>query len=98
MIAGLRIALAVVLIPVGALAAFFICYAALYPTFWAASVTLAGRVFQLGTLVLALAMAALLWRKPLLQRHLWAAALLLTFSLIVIAYVGVITFTTLGSF
>lgn len=98
MIAALRVSLATILIPVGLLAAFFTCYAVFYPAFWAASVTPAGKAFEVGTLFLALVTASLVWRKELLERHLLAAGLLLPAGLIVIIIVFATAFKTLGSF
>jgi hypothetical protein len=98
MIAALRVSLASILIPIGLLAAFFICYAAFYPAFWAASVTPAGKAFQVGTLLLALVTSSLIWRKERLERHLWAAGLLLPAGLIVIITVFATAFRALGGF
>jgi hypothetical protein len=98
MIAALRVSLASILVPISFLAAFFILYAAFYPAFWTTSVTSAGKAFQVGTLLLALAVASLLWPKGRLERHLWASGLLLISGLIVIACVLATAFTAVGSF
>ena len=98
MIAALRVSLASILVPISLLAAFFILYAALYPAFWATSVISAGKAFQGGTLLLALAIASLLWSRERLEHHLWASGLLLVSGLIVIACMLATTFTALGGF
>jgi hypothetical protein len=57
MISALRVSLAIILVPIGMLAAFFVCYAVLHPAFWVANVTPAGKAFQVGATIIAAATA-----------------------------------------
>jgi hypothetical protein len=98
MISALRASLAITLVPSSMLAAFFVCYAARYPTFWVANVTPAGRAFQVGATIITAATGSLLWQRARLERHPWFAASLLASGLIVIVSAVTVIFTGLDRF
>jgi len=98
MISALRVSLAIILVPIGMLAAFFVCYAVVYPTFWVANVTPAGKAFQVGATIIAAATGFLLRPRARLKRHPWLAASLLASSLIFIVVAVTAIFTGLGHF
>ncbi|WP_137898905.1 hypothetical protein [Sphingomonas sp. 2SG] len=98
MISALRISLAITFVPISMLAAFFVCYAALNPSYWVANVPPAGKSFQVGAMIIATATGFLIWRRTRLERHPWFAASLLAFGLIVIAYAVTAIFEGLGRF
>jgi hypothetical protein len=98
MISALRVSLAIILVPIGMLAAFFVCYAVLHPAFWVANVTPAGKAFQVGATIIAAATGSLLWQRARLERHPWLAASLLASSLVVIVFAVTVIFTGLGRF
>jgi hypothetical protein len=98
MISALCVSLAITLIPIGMIAAFFVCYALLYPMFWAADVTPAGKAFQVGATIIVAATGFLLRPRARLRRHPWLAASLLASSLIVIVFTVTVIFTGLGRF
>lgn len=98
MVTVLRVGLASMLVPIGALAIFFASYAALYPAFWLTEVSLAAKAFQAGTLLLAVATAAILWSRERVARHLVASALLLVAGMAVIACLVPAALVPLGRF
>jgi len=98
MISALRVSLAITLVPISMIAAFFVCYALLYPTFWVADVTPAGKAFQVGATIIAAATGFLLRPRADPERHPWLAASLLASSLIVIVLATTLIFKGLGRF
>jgi hypothetical protein len=98
MISPLRILLAITLVPISMLAAFFVCYAAINPAYWVANVPPAGKAFQVGATIIATATGLLLRQRTRLDRHPWFAASLLAFGLIVIVYAMATIFEGLGRF
>lgn len=98
MVTVLRLSLASMLVPIGALAVFFVSYAALYPAFWLDKVYLTAKAFEAATLLLALGAAAILWPKERFERNQGAAALLLALEVAVLAFLVQAVFPTLGRF
>lgn len=98
MAAVLRVALVGVLLPIGMLAAFFVCYAALYPSYWVNDLSTALKAFQGGILLLALSMGAVLWTKTRFERHLLLVSLLLVIGVGVLAFLLPGIFESLGRF
>ena len=98
MISALRVSLAITLVPISMLAAFFVCYAVFNPTFWVANVTPAGKAFQVGATIIAAATGFLLRPRADPERHPWLAASLLASSLIVIVLATTLIFKGLGRF
>ncbi|WP_137897700.1 hypothetical protein [Sphingomonas sp. 2SG] len=98
MFSALRVSLAITFVPTSMLGVFFACYAALYPAFWLANVTPAGKAFQVGVTIIAAATGSLLWHSARLERHPWFAASLLACGFIAIVFAATVIFTGLGRF
>lgn len=95
---GLRVSLSLIVVPIGMLATLFICYAALDPAFWVANVTWAGKAFQVGATITAIATGSSLWRRTRLARHPWFAASLLVSALVFIGFAVAAIVTGLSRF
>ena len=98
MIAILRVGLAAAFVPIAILATFFASYAALYPAFWSNSISPAAKMFEAGTVVLALMMGTVLWSKGHLERHPLIAGALLAVGVTVVAVVVPETFVSSARF
>lgn len=94
----LRALLKAALIPLGAMAAFFIVYAILYPAFWWSEVSFSGKVFEAGMLVLAATTVSLIRQPERVERHPNAATAVLMVGLLATTYVFASSFKALGSF
>ena len=95
---ALRVSLLLVVVPISMLATFFICYAALDPAFWVANVTSAGKAFQVGATITAIATGSFLLPRTRLARHPWFAASLLISASVFIGFAVAAIVTGLSRF